>query len=261
VGTASFLKRDQALLRIRNHLVRECLAELPAIVTLILMAPSGSAQVVTSSGPKGNVLSAWLVGTLAITAAVYTVGGASGAHLNAAFSLATCPLEQFPWWKFPLFVAVRTSGAFLSTGAIYALCCGTGRRVGTRWGNTTAVPGWLCPRSADTTWHYSNGTLAAFGPRETASVFAAYPAGYLSLSNSFLDQVMGTAPLIAGVLDTHNKGVPKGLKPAATALLTFSIAMAVGFTCSCPMNPTQAFGPWLFTYTAGWDTEVFRWVK
>ncbi|NXT94116.1 AQP10 protein, partial [Anhinga rufa] len=164
----------------------------------------------------------------------------AGAHLNAAVSLATCPLEQFPWWKFPIFVAMQTSGAFISTGATYALCC-------------------------DTIWHYSNGTLAAFGPRETASTFATYSTDYLSLSNSFLDQegagVMGTALLTTGILDTHNKGVPKGLEPVATALLTFSIAMAVGFNCSCPMNPTQASGPWLFTYTAGWDTEVFRWVE
>ncbi|NXS50625.1 AQP10 protein, partial [Balaeniceps rex] len=239
MGTASFLKRAQALLRIRNRLARECLAELLAVFVLILITLSGSAQMVTSSGTKGNVLTAYLAGALAVMVAVYTAGGVSGAHLNPAFSLAMCLLEQFPWWKFPIFVAVQTAGAFISAGAVYALYY-------------------------DAIRHYSNGTLAASGPRETASIFATYPADYLSLSNGFLDQVMGTALLIVGILailDSRNKGVPKGLEPVAVALLVFSIEVSMGSNCGCPMNPARDFGPRLFTYVAGWGAEVFRWVE
>ncbi|KAM9623246.1 aquaporin-10 isoform 3-T3 [Morphnus guianensis] len=75
-----------------------------------------------------------------------------------------CLLEQFPWWKLPIFVAVQTSGAFISAGAVYALYY-------------------------DAIQRYSNGTLTTSGPWETASIFATYPADYLSLSNGFLDQV------------------------------------------------------------------------
>lgn len=46
----------------------------------------------------------------------------------------------------------------------------------------------------DAIYHYSNGTLTVTGPRETASIFATYPAPYLSLSNGFLDQVRLTIP-------------------------------------------------------------------
>ncbi|XP_009326539.1 PREDICTED: phospholipid-transporting ATPase ID-like, partial [Pygoscelis adeliae] len=131
--------------------------------------------------------------------AIHTAGGVSGAHLNPAFSFAMCLLEQFPWWKFPIFAAMQILGAFLSAGAVYALYY-------------------------DAIWHYGNGTLTTSGPRETASIFATYPADYLSLSNGFLDQVIGTALLIMGVLamlDTRNKSVPKGLEPVAMALLGF----------------------------------------
>ncbi|XP_068271220.1 aquaporin-10 [Nyctibius grandis] len=235
MGTASFLTRARALLRIQNRLARECLAELLAVFVLILITLSGSAQMVTSSGTKGNILTAYLAGALAVMVAIYTAGGVSGAHLNPAFSLAMCLLEQFPWWKFPIFVALQTAAAFVAAGAVYALYY-------------------------DAIRHYGNGTLAVSGPRETASIFATYPADYLSISNGFLDQVMATAMLILGILailDTRNKGVPKGLEPVAVALLVLSLGVSMGSNCGCPMNPARDFGPRLFTYVAGWGAEVF----
>ncbi|XP_069734944.1 aquaporin-10 isoform X2 [Phaenicophaeus curvirostris] len=236
MATNSILKRARALLRIRNQLARECLAELLAVFVLILITLGGSAQTLTSSGTKGNILTSNLAGALAVMVAIYTAGGVSGAHLNPAFSLAMCLVEQLPWWKFPIFVAVQTLGAFVSAGAVYALY-------------------------SDAIRHYSNGTLAVSGPRETASIFATYPADHLSISNGFLDQVMGTAVLILGIqaiVDTRNKGIPKGLEPVAVALLVLSIEVSMGSNCGCPMNPARDFGPRLFTYVAGWGAEVFR---
>ncbi|XP_068519120.1 aquaporin-10 isoform X1 [Anas acuta] len=235
MGSASFSKRAQALLRVRNQLLRECLAELLAVFVLILITLSGSAQMVTSSGTKGNILTAYLAGALAVMVAIHTAGGVSGAHLNPAFSLCMCLLGQLPLWKFPIFVAVQTLGSFIAAGAVYALYY-------------------------DAIQFYSNGTLAASGPLETASIFATYPAEYLSLSNGFLDQVMGTALLIVGILaitDGRNKRVPEGLEPVAVALLVFSIEVSMGSNCGCPMNPARDFGPRLFTYVAGWGSEVF----
>ncbi|XP_040395188.1 aquaporin-10 isoform X1 [Cygnus olor] len=277
MGSASFLKRAQALLHVRNRLLRECLAELLAVFVLILITLSGSAQMVTSSGTKGNILTSYLAGALAVMVAVYTAGGVSGAHLNPAFSLCMCLLGQLPLWKFPIFVAVQTLGSFIAAGAVYALYYGMQKPMCTPalWGQGVhgagVLPGswlrmcpaparvhWLCP--ADAIQFYSNGTLAASGPLETASIFATYPAKYLSLSNGFLDQVMGTALLIVGILaitDTRNKGVPKGLEPVAVALLVFSIEVSMGSNCGCPMNPARDFGPRLFTYVAGWGAEVF----
>ncbi|NXY84006.1 AQP10 protein, partial [Alcedo cyanopectus] len=239
MGNDSFLRRVQALLRIRNQLARECLAELLSTFVLLLITLSSSAQAVTSSGAKGNVLSSYVAGALAVMVAVYTGGGVSGAHLNPAYSFAMCLLEQFPWWKFPIFLALQLSGAFLASGATYVLYY-------------------------DAIQNYTNGTLATYGPRETASIFATYPADYLSLSNGFLDQVMGTGVLILGILaivDTRNKGVPKGLEPVVVALLVFSIEISMGANCGCAINPARDLGPRLFTYVAGWGVDVFRWVE
>ncbi|XP_071583358.1 aquaporin-10 [Heliangelus exortis] len=231
----SLFEKTRALFHVRNPLARECLAELFAVFVLILLTLSAAAQMVTSFELKGNTITANLAGSLAVMVAIHTGGGVSGAHLNPAYTFSLCLMEQFPWWKFPVFVFVQTLGSFLASGAVYILYY-------------------------DAIWNYSNGTLTTSGPRETASIFATYPASHLSLSNGFVDQVMGTAMLITGVLallDDRNKRVIMGLEPQAVALLVLSIGLSMGFNCGCPMNPARDFGPRLFTYVAGWGPEVF----
>ncbi|NXU39039.1 AQP10 protein, partial [Drymodes brunneopygia] len=239
MGNASLLTRARALLRIRNQLVRECLAELLATFVLMVITLSGAAQKITSSDTKGNIITSYLAGALAVMVGIYTAGGISGAHMNPAFSFAMCLIEKFPWWKLPIFVVMQILASFISAGAVYILYY-------------------------DAIWYYSNGTLTVSGPRETASIFATYPADYVSVANGFLDQVIGTGVLMVGVMgimDTRNKPVPKGLEPVVVALLVLSIESSMGANCGCPLNPARDIGPRLFTYVAGWGPEVFRWVE
>ncbi|NXA10278.1 AQP10 protein, partial [Sapayoa aenigma] len=268
MGTSSFLTRAQGLLRIRNQLLRECLAELLSTFILILITLGGSAQKITSFGMKGDTLTAYLAGAIAVMVGVYTAGGVSGAHMNPAFSFAMCLMERFPWWKLPIFTVVQTLASFISAGAVYILYYGTREqcRVGEPHSSARVakLTDGLCLCPTDAIWHYSNGTLTVSGPRETASIFATYPADYVSITNGFLDQVIGTGVLMVGVmgiLDTRNKGVPKGLEPVVVALLVLSIETSMGSNCGCPLNPARDIGPRLFTYVAGWGPEVFRWVQ
>ncbi|NWY39652.1 AQP10 protein, partial [Sylvia atricapilla] len=239
MGTTSFLTRARGLLHIRNQLARECLAELLATFMLIIITLSSCAQRITSFEVKGDIVTTYLGGALAVMVGIYTAGGISGAHMNPAFSFAMCLMEQFPWWKFPIFVVVQTLASFISAGAVYVLYY-------------------------DAIWNYSNGTLTVSGPRETASIFATYPADYVSILNGFLDQVIGTGVLMVGVMgimDVRNKAVPKGLEPVVVALLVLAIESSMGANCGCPLNPARDIGPRLFTYVAGWGPEVFRWVE
>ncbi|NWI55545.1 AQP10 protein, partial [Calyptomena viridis] len=265
MGSSSFLTRARGLLRVRNQLVRECLAELLSTFILIAITLSGAAQKITSFETKGDIVTVYLAGALAVMVGVYTAGGVSGAHMNPAFSLAMCLMEQFPWWKFPIFIVVQTFGSFISAATVYILYY-------------------------DAIQNYSNGTLTVSGPRETASIFATYPADYVSIANGFLDQVgatvssptfsdsaspggtelvsslqvIGTGVLMVGVMgimDSRNKGVPRGLEPVVVALLVLSIEVSMGSNCGCPLNPARDIGPRLFTYFAGWGPEVFRLVE
>ncbi|XP_039074866.1 aquaporin-10 [Hyaena hyaena] len=224
-------------LRLRSLLARQCLAEFLGVLVLVLLTQGAVAQAVTSGETKGNFFTMFLAGSLAVTVAIYVGGNVSGeeAHLNPAFSLAMCLLGRLPWARLPVYCSVQLLSAFCASGATYALY-------------------------HDTLQNYTGGNLTVTGPKETASIFATYPAPYLSLNNGFLDQVLGTGILIVGILaivDTWNKGVPAGLEPVAVGLLILAIGLSLGANCGFPLNPARDLGPRLFTYVAGWGPEVF----
>ncbi|XP_032174387.1 aquaporin-10 isoform X6 [Mustela erminea] len=229
------LARVKGWLRLRSQLGRQCLAEFLGVFVLMLLTQGAVAQAVTSGESKGNFFTMFLAGSLAVTVAIYVSGNVSGAHLNPAFSLAMCLLGRLPWAKLPIYCLVQLLSAFCASGATYAVYY-------------------------DALQNYTGGNLTVTGPKETASIFATYPAPYLSLNNGFLDQVLGTGILIVGILaitDTRNKGVPAGLEPVAVGLLILAIGLSLGVNCGFPLNPARDLGPRLFTYVAGWGPEVF----
>ncbi|XP_012513950.1 PREDICTED: aquaporin-10 [Propithecus coquereli] len=222
-------------LRIRSLLARQCLAEFLGVFVLMLLTLGAAAQAVTSGETKGNFFTMFLAGSLAVTIGIYVAGNVSGAHLNPAFSLAVSLLGRFPWAKLPIYWLVQLLSSFCASGATYVLYY-------------------------DALQNYTGGNLTVTGPKETASIFATYPAPYLSLNNGFLDQVLGTGMLIVGllaILDRRNKGVPAGLEPVAAGLLVLVIGLSMGANCGFPINPARDLGPRLFTYVAGWGPEVF----
>ncbi|XP_072283501.1 aquaporin-10 [Pyxicephalus adspersus] len=223
-------------LRLRNTLARESLAEFLGVFVLLLITVAATAQGVTSQSTKGNFFCMYLAGAIAVTIAIYVSGGVSGAHLNPAYSLSLCVLGRFPWWKLPIYVIIQMVASFAGAAAAFALYY-------------------------DAIQNYTGGNLTVYGPRETASIFCSYPAPYLSIRNGFLDQVMGTAMLMVGILailDSRNKPVPRGLEPIVVGALVFSIGLSMGANCGYPINPSRDLGPRLFTYVAGWGSEVFR---
>ncbi|CAH2327315.1 aquaporin-10 [Pelobates cultripes] len=210
-----------------------------AQASLKLITVAATAQGVTSQNTKGNFFCMYLAGAIAVVMAIYVSGGVSGGHLNPAYTLSLCALGRFPWTKLPLYALIQLVGSFTGAAAVFALYY-------------------------DAIQDYTKGNLTVYGPRETASIFSSYPAPYLSLSNGFLDQVMkviGTSMLMIGILaivDARNKPVPKGLEPVVVGMLVFSIGLSMGSNCGYPINPTRDLGPRLFTYVAGWGSEVFR---
>ncbi|XP_055979644.1 aquaporin-10 [Sorex fumeus] len=232
---AQLLTQVKSWLRIHNLLARQCLAEFLGVFVLMLITQGAVAQAVTSEDTKGNFFTMFLAGALAVVVAIYVGGNVSGAHLNPAFSLAMCLLGRMPWAKLPIYCVVQLLSAFCASGATYVLYY-------------------------DALQNYTGGNLTVTGPKETASIFATYPAPYLSINNGFLDQVIGTWMLIVGILailDTRNKGVPAGLEPVVVGLLILAIGLSMGVNCGFPLNPARDLGPRLFTYVAGWGPEVF----
>jgi MIP family channel proteins len=162
--------------------------------------------------------------------------GVSGAHLNPAVTLAAAVHRQFPWRKVAPYMAAQTVGAFLAAAVVN-----------------------LVYREAFNA--FDGGVRHVTGPLATAGIFATYPQPFLSaFPGGFIDQVVGTAILVGVILGITDKrhAVPAGLGPVIVGLLVLGIGASFGFNSGYAINPARDLGPRLFTYVAGWGSDVFR---
>ena len=216
---------------------REAAAEFLGTFVLLVFGSAVVAQVVLSGQSHGGYLSINIAWGLAVTMAVYVAGGVSGAHLNPAVTLAVAVHRGFPWSKVLPYVAAQIAGAF-----------------------TGAAVTFLTYRAAFD--RFDGGTRQVTGPRATAGIFATYPQDFLStFPGGVIDQVVGTALLIAiifALTDQKNLAPEGRLVPIHFGLLVVLIGMTFGFNAGYAINPARDLGPRLFTFVAGWGSEVFR---
>jgi len=215
---------------------RESAAELLGTFVLIVFGTGVVAEVVLSRRDLGTPLTIHLAWGLAVTMGVYVAAGVSGAHLNPAVTLTLASLRGFPWRKVPAYVAAQTVGAFFGAAVTF-----------------------FTYREAFTA--FDGGARRVTGPLATAGIFATYPQPFLSaFPGGFVDQVVGTALLMLGIFafsDRRNAGNAVG-GPALVGALVAVIGMAFGFNAGYAINPARDLGPRLFTFLAGWGSEVFR---
>ncbi|XP_076826231.1 aquaporin-10a [Brachyhypopomus gauderio] len=229
------VRKNMVKMRIRNELARQCLGEILGTFVLLLFGCAAGAQVKTSRQMKGQFLSSNLGFSVGVMSAMYLCMGVSGAHLNPAVSLSFCVLGQLHWKKLLPYSLSQVLGAYLASAVVYIMYY-------------------------EAIMEYSGGVLTAFGPNETASIFATYPTEGVSLQTNFFDQVVGTATLLMCILplsDQRNRPAPDALLPPIVATVVLGISMSMSSNCGGAINPARDLGPRLFTLTAGWGTEVF----
>ncbi|XP_033495978.1 aquaporin-10a [Epinephelus lanceolatus] len=226
---------NRRLVRVRNALVRECMAEFLGTFVLLLFGCSAAAQVKTSRDTKGQFLSVNMAFSVGVMSAMYLTKGITGAHLNPAVTLSFCVLGQVPWGRLVPYSLSQLLGAYMASGLVYLVYY-------------------------DAIMEFSGGVLTVYGPNETASIFATYPSEYLTLGRSFLDQVVGTGMLMLCILcldEKRNTPAPSELIPPIVAVIVLGISMSMSANCGAAINPARDLGPRLLTLTAGWGTEVF----
>ena len=214
---------------------REAAAEFLGTFILIVFGVGVVAQTVLSRGANGSFLAINLGWGLAVMLGVYAAGGVSGAHINPAVTLALAVTRGFPWVKVAPYVIAQTAGAFVASAVVY-----------------------LTYREAFDA--FDGGARQVLGERATAGVFATYPQPFLTTLGGFIDQVVGTALLMVGVLavtDQRNNAAPGWLTPVLVGGLVIAIGVAFGFNAGYAINPARDFGPRLFTAIAGWGGGVF----
>ena len=214
---------------------REAAAEFLGTFILIAFGVGVVAQTVLSQGANGSYLAINLGWGLGVMLGVYVAGGVSGAHLNPAVTLALAVTRGFPWAKVPPFIVAQVAGAFTAAAVVY-----------------------LNYQEAFTA--FDGGTRQVLGAQGTAGVFATYPQPFLSTLGGFIDQVIGTALLMATILavtDPRNNPTPAWLTPLVVGGIVVAIGVAFGFNAGYAINPARDFGPRLFTAMAGWGGDVF----
>jgi aquaporin-9 len=214
---------------------REAAAEFVGTFMLIVFGVGVVAQTVLSRGANGSFLAINVGWGLAVMLGVYTAGGISGAHLNPAVTLALAAMRGFPWAKVPAYIVAQFAGAFVASAVVY-----------------------LTYSEAFTA--FDGGVRQISGPQGTAGIFATYPQPFLSLMGGFIDQVVGTALLMAAIVaitDQRNNATPSWLTPIIVGFLVLAIGVSFGFNAGYAINPARDLGPRLFTAVAGWGTGVF----
>jgi MIP family channel proteins len=214
---------------------REAAAEFFGTFILIVFGVGVVAQTVLSREANGSYLGINLGWGLAVMLGVYTAGGVSGAHLNPAVTLALAVHRAFPWSKVVPYAAAQVAGAFAASAVVFVT-----------YREALAA--------------FDGGTRVVEGAAATAGIFATYPQPYLSLAGGFIDQVVGTMLLMAGVLavtDQRNVAPPAWLTAPLVGALVVAIGVAFGVNAGYAINPARDLGPRLFTAVAGWGPGVF----
>ena len=163
---------------------REAAAEFFGTFILIAFGVGVVAQTVLSKGANGSFLAINIGWGLAVMLGIYASAGVSGAHLNPAVTVALAVHRQFPWSKVLPYSIAQIAGAFAASALVFATY-----------------------REALSA--FDGGIRAVEGATATAGIFATYPQPYLSIAGGFVDQVVGTMLLMAGVLavtDQKNVG-------------------------------------------------------
>lgn len=217
--------------------IREMLAEFLGTLILVTFGCASVAQVLLSGHDNGEYLSiniGWAVG---VTLGVYVAGGVSGAHLNPAVTLALAVRRRFPWDKLFPYCLAQLTGAFVASAIVYVTYY-------------------------DALQAFDGGIRQVSGAHGTAGIWATYPQPFLTpVIGGLVDQIVGTALLllcICALSDSRNLAPAPYVTPILVGATVLVIGIAFGFNAGYAINPARDLGPRLFTFVAGWGSEVFR---
>jgi len=217
--------------------VRELMAEFLGTFVLITFGCGSVAQVLLSDHKNGEYLSINIGWGLGVVFGMYVAAGVSGAHLNPAVTLALAVRRRFPWRKLLPFCAAQVVGAFVAAGVVYLTYL-------------------------DALQHFDGGVRQVLGEHGTAGIFATYPQTFLTpVIGGLVDQIVGTALLMLCVFaltDQQNCAPVAYVAPILVGATVLAIGIAFGLNAGYAINPARDLGPRLFTFIAGWGSDVFR---
>ncbi len=206
-------------------------------VVAMLWALIGSGRTVSKSTAllgSGDWLLITFGWAFAVTFAVYTVGGVSGAHINPAVTLGAALRRQLPWNKVVPYWVVQVAGAFVGAALVFLVY-------------NNAI------NHYDQVNHIIKGQPSSL---PTYSTFATFPAPYFhNVLGPLVDEIVGTFFLllfIFAVTDEINLPPGSNLGPLIIGFVVLAVGISFGANSGYAINPARDFGPRLFAWIAGW---------
>ncbi len=147
---------------------------------------------------------------LAVTLAIYAVGGVSGAHINPAVTLSLAFVGDFEWALVPGYLLAQLLGAAFGATLVWIHYL-------PHWGKTD-------------------------NPDFKLAVFCTAPA-VRSYAANFVSELIGTALLIFAILFIGANKFTEGLNPLVIGGLIVAIGLSLGATTGFAINPARDLGP------------------
>lgn len=161
----------------------------------------------------------------------------TGGHINPAVTVAQAILGNFSWKKVTHYLIAQYLGGFVASAVIFL-------------NHFEAINS------------YDSGKRSAFGSvNSTGAIWATYPAPFVSITGSAIDQIVGTALLMFAVMavsDMKGSKIPPWLQPMYMCLVITGLCTAYGLNCMAIFNPARDLPPRLFTAVAGWGWQPFE---
>ena len=188
------------------------LGELIGTMILILLGNGVVAGVLLKNSKAENA--GWITITvawgLAVTLAIYAVGGISGAHINPAVTLGLAAVGAFPWDMVPYYIVAQMMGAIIGSILVWL----------------QYLPHW---RQTDS-------------QESKLATFATAPAIRRTWAN-LVSEIIGTFVLVLGILFIGANTFTEGLNPVIVGMLVFSIGLSLGGSTGYAINPARDLGP------------------
>lgn len=212
----------------------------------------------------GDYLSVNFGWGVAVMLAVYVAGGVTGAHINPAVTIAMACRRALPWNRVVPFIAAQMLGAFVASAIVYGVYYEQIQNI-----EAVEAAGSEVFRGDDGPRHPGKSSdKASHHTMATAGIFGTYPRSFSNLDpetisnwTGLLDQIVGTAILllvICAVGDGRNLAPQSNIGPMVVGALVLMIGLSFGSNCGYAINPARDLSPRLFTYVAGWGSQVFK---
>jgi glycerol uptake facilitator protein len=209
------------------------------------------------TGAQAGLWQVAIVWGLAVTLAIYVCGGASGAHINPAMTVAFAVWGRFEWTKVGPYITAQVGGAFLAAAALTFMygpnLQAKERAMGVTRGETGSIVTAMCYGE------YYPPPGGVPGETWSDSAWDQYRSR-VTFPLAFGTEILATAVLalvVFAVSDSRNTSAPPSyLAPVFIGLTVAAlISIAAPLTQAC-FNPARDFGPRLWAFFAGWGSAA-----